>query len=187
LPPPIMEIDIKIRGKKTNQTRTLSDKCIAGVCVCVWTSILFYFFIFFYLERMVTRLCCYSDYGLPVFVFVWFTEYLFPPPFLLFLFGVCVPFHSIPDITQTQREMRSGSQLRPKDWRTQMGVRRSIVSLPQTVSSCPIPPCPLCMESNAHERLVPLVNGEFCHVPYPTPILFRPFVRALFSLSCFYF
>jgi hypothetical protein len=33
--------------KKTNQTRTLSDKCIAGVCVCVWTSILFYFFIFF--------------------------------------------------------------------------------------------------------------------------------------------
>jgi hypothetical protein len=45
---------------------------------------------------MVTRLCCYSDYGLPVFVFVWFTEYLFPPPLFPFsIWRVCsVSFHT---------------------------------------------------------------------------------------------
>jgi hypothetical protein len=158
-------------------------------CVCVCVDVYFIFFLFFFLPWENGNTAVLLQWLRFASVCICVVYWISPPPPSprLFLFGVCVPFHSIPDITQTQREMRSGSQLRPKDWRTQMGVRRSIVSLPQTVSSCPIPPCPLCMESNAHERLVPLVNGEFCHVPYPTPILFRPFVRALFSLSCFYF
>ena len=120
-----------------------------------------------------------------------------------FFFGwacVCsVSFHTgyNTDVYTQQIEMRNGSQLWPKKTGKRIWVvRQSIVtsllcSLPTNcflLLSNPLPSdvkTPGCIyeESKARKGSVPLVNGESCHVPYPTRILL--FWRLLCSF--FYF